>query len=178
VWVPAGAPAAVNLNTLAQQAANSVALPLPVVRMNPAAGQEQVVHVKTWLWIDPGAWRPVSATATAGPVSVTATATPDSVEWQMGDGRGDVRCNGPGRPYDLSRSAASQTPTCSYTYTQASSNAPGGAFKVTATITYHVTWAATGAPGGGDLGVATRSTTVSVRVGEIQAINGPTRQGG
>jgi hypothetical protein len=164
----------VNLNALAQQAANSVPLPSPAIRMNPAVGQEQVVRMTTWLWIDRTDWQPVSATATAGPVSVTATAAPTSVEWRMGDGSGDVVCNGPGTAYDPSRPAASQTPSCSYTYTHASSNSPGGVFMVTATITYHVTWVAAGAPGGGDLGVATRSATVPVRVAEIQAINGPT----
>jgi hypothetical protein len=177
VWAPAAAPV-VNLNALAQQAANSVPLPSPTIRMNPAVGQEQVVHMTTWLWINKGDWQPVSATATAGPVSVTATATPESVVWRMGDGVGDVVCDGPGTAYDRSRAAASQTPSCSYEYTHASSDAPGGAFQVTATITYHVTWVATGAPGGGDLGVANRTATVPVRVAEIQAINGPSGQEG
>jgi len=173
VWAPT-APV-VNVNALAQQAASATALPSPAVRRNPAG--EQVTQVQTWLWIDPGQWRPVSATATAGNVTVTATATPESVTFTMGDGGPPVTCDGPGTPYDPSRPASSQSTDCSYTYATSSNQAPGGAFMVTATVSYHVTWVAAGAPGGGDLGVATRSFTEPVRVAQIQALNQPTGQG-
>src|SRR5437588_771114 len=72
--------------------------PPPTVNLNPAATQDQLVELPTWLWIDPNQWRPVSATATAGPVSSTVTATPKHVVWKMGDGF-SVICNGPGTPY-------------------------------------------------------------------------------
>ena len=84
--------------------------PAPEIRLNPPAGEEQVVNVPTWMWLDRSAWQPVSATASAGAVTVTATASPRSVRWDMGNGD-VVVCDGPGTPYDPARPAGDRRAT-------------------------------------------------------------------
>jgi hypothetical protein len=159
----------VNLPGLAQQAASQIPLAAPSIDMAPPATSEQLVNVSTWMWINPAAWQGQSATAAAGPVSATATATPVEVVWSMGDGQ-QIRCAGPGTPYDPSNPNA--TTNCSYTWPQSSAGQPDGAYQVTATVYWQVTWTATGAPGGGDLGqVAGPTARVAVRVAESQAVN-------
>ena len=167
-WVSgAQPPAAVVVQVapvvVAEQAARQLGLGSPTIEMAPPDGSAQLVGVASWLWIDPAAWRAVSASATAGPVTTTATATPTKVVWNMGDGD-SVTCDGPGTPYSASDPNA--TTACSYTWP-----APGR-FTVTATVYWSVAWTATGAPGGGNLGVqAGQPAEVPVTVTESQAIN-------
>ena len=173
VWL-AQPPPAVNPAALAQQALDYNKLPLPGVEMSPPANRDQLVNLETWLWVDPAAFQPVSASAAAGGVAVTTTAAPEQVTWDMGNGD-RVICAGPGTPYDSSKPASSQSTPCSYTYRQSSAGQPGDAFRVTATVSWQVTWTATGVapgqPAAGNLGVVTRSSTVNVRVAEAEATN-------
>ncbi|MDP9402848.1 MAG: hypothetical protein M3P85_05825 [Actinomycetota bacterium] len=170
VWIPTRA--AVDPAVLAQQALQNTAIPAPLVGMNPRPTQPQVVNLPTWLWIDPAAWAPVSATASAGGVTVRTTAGPQSVIWDMGNGE-KMTCDGPGKPYNYTARDADQHPTCSYTYRHSSATATGGVFPVTATVVWRVRWTVVGGAGGGDLGTASRTATVAVRVAEIQAVNRP-----
>jgi hypothetical protein len=170
-WVSGATPPAavvvqVNPVVVAQQAVRQLGFASPAIEMAPPDGSPQLVGVATWLWIAPGAWRTLAASATAGPVTTTATATPSKVVWDMGDGD-TVTCDGPGTAY--SPSAPNATTGCSYTW-------PGpGSFTVTATVYWSVTWTASGAPGGGNLGVqAGPPAQVPVMVTESQAINTPT----
>lgn len=166
---PAPAPLPIDPVLLAQQAASELPLPTGGIEMAPPVSAEQLVNVPTWLWLDPGTWQPLSATATAGPVSVEATAIPTEVLWDMGDGH-QITCPGPGTPYNAQDPNA--TTDCSYTWTQSSADQPNGAYEVTATISWSVTWSATGAPGGGNLGpVAGPAAHASVRVAESQGLN-------
>jgi len=160
VWSPQRTP--VDPVALAQQALQYVPLSPPLIGMSPAPGRDQLVNVATWLWVDPAAWAPVSASASAGGVRVTTTATPVRVVWDMGDGAA-VTCPGPGTPYDPAHPAA--TPSCSYTYRR-----PGERLAVTATVEWSVRWVSTSGAGG-DLGVARRASSVPVRVAESQAVN-------
>jgi hypothetical protein len=170
VWVtgaqPAAVTVAVNPAALAQQAAKQLGFGSPTIEMAPPDGSPQLVGVASWLWIDPGEWRTLTASASAGPVTTTATATPAKVVWDMGDGN-SVTCDSPGTPYSASEPNA--TTNCSYTWPDP------GSFTVTATVYWTVTWTATGAPGGGSLGLqAGPPATVGVKVTESQAINTPT----
>ena len=170
IWVTGAKPAATTVQiapvVVAEQAAKTLGLASAVIEMAPPDGHPQLVNVATWLWVNPSAWHPVTATATAGPVTTTATATPSKVVWDMGDGQ-SVTCDGPGTAY--SPSLPNATPGCSYTW-------PGpGSFTVTATVYWSVTWTASGTPGGGSLGVqAGPPAQVPVTVTESQAINTPT----
>jgi hypothetical protein len=166
VWVTNAQPAAamqINPVVVAQQAASQLAFGSPTIEMAPPDGDPQLLGVATWLWIDPGAWRTLTATANAGTVTATATATPTKVVWDMGDGN-SVTCDGPGTPYDPSN--PNGTTDCSYTWSVA------GSYHVTATVYWSVLWTAVGATGGGNLGVqAGPAAQVPVTVTESQAIN-------
>jgi hypothetical protein len=166
VW----SPQRVSPQQLAQQARDEVPTPSPTVHMNPPADKGEVTNVETWLWIDPSQWQPVTASASAGNVTVTTTATPDHVVWNMGN-RDTVTCNGPGKPYDTSRPAREQSTDCGYTYRRSSARESDGRYHVTATVYYQVAWTATGVAAGGALAPITRSSTVAIRVAEIQALN-------
>ena len=166
-WVTGAKPVATTVQVapvlVAEQAAKTLGLTSAVIEMAPPDGHPQLVNVATWLWVNPSAWHPVAATATAGPVTTTAVATPTKVVWDMGDGH-SVTCDGPGTAYDSSSPDASTN--CSYTWPTA------GTFTVTATIYWSVTWAAAGAAGGGSLGVqAGPAVAVTVHVVQSQAIN-------
>ena len=169
-WVTGAQPAAETVQVdpvaVAQQAAQQLGFGSPTIEMAPPDGAPQLVGVVSWLWIDPGQWRTLTASAAAGPVTVTATAVPSKVVWDMGDGD-SVTCDGPGTPYSASDPNA--TTDCSYTWPDP------GSFAITATVYWTVTWTATGAPGGGNLGVqAGPPAQVPVTVTESQAINTPT----
>jgi hypothetical protein len=168
-WVTGAQPDAtavqVNSVVLSEQAVKQLGFAPPTIEMAPPSGSPQLVGVATWLWIDRGAWRPLSASASAGPVTTTATATPTKVIWDMGDGQ-SVTCDGPGTPYSASHPDAGTD--CSYTWSRP------GSYQVTATVYWSVTWTAAGAPGGGNLGLqAGPAAQVAVRVTESQAINTP-----
>jgi hypothetical protein len=168
IWVTNATPVAAQVNPVlvAEQAVKQLPLGSPTIEMAPPDDSDQLVGVATWLWIDPGAWKTLAATATIGTVTTTATATPSKVVWDLGDGN-QVTCDGPGTPY--SPSAPDATTDCSYTWPQT------GSYTVTATVYWSVTWTATGAPGGGNLGVqAGPPAAVQVAVTESQAINTPT----
>lgn len=167
VWVPDRA--RVNPRTVAEEALDRAPIPLPEPQLNPPAGQDQVVNVETWLWIDEAQWRPVSASATAGGLTVTATAGPVRVEFDMGNGDA-LTCAGPGTPYDTGRPAAEQQTDCGYTYTRSSAAAPDGVFTLSATTVWQVTWRSSDGRSG-SLGEVARTTSLPVRVAEIQSVN-------
>jgi hypothetical protein len=97
------------------------------------------------------------------------TATPRAVRWDMGTGD-RVTCHGPGTPYDLSVPDDAQDTDCSYTYRRSSAGQPDQRYRVSARMRWRVRWTASGIAGGGDLGSVTRSTTLSLRVAEGQAL--------
>lgn len=173
VWLPNAAPTAappqVDPAVLAQQARSQLALATPAIHMAPPVSSAQLINVPTWLWIDPGGFQALTATATAGPVSATATATPLTVVWDLGDGH-QLTCDGPGTPYDPAHPNVATD--CSYTWSEPSGGQPDGTFDVTATISWQVSWTASGAPGGGTFGtVAGPTSHAAVQVTESQAIN-------
>jgi hypothetical protein len=172
------APAVVNPGAspraAAAQAAASIVLPSPSIRVNPAAFS--VVNLPTWLSIDPAAWHTFQATATVSGVTATAVAVPETVTWTMGDG-GRVQCNGPGTAYDPQLPAGAQSTSCAYTYGRSSVGEPSGdgdpndgAFPVTATVSWKVIWTAVGAPGGGDLPSLQTSSAGAIRVEQVESV--------
>ena len=179
VYVRAGQPAPTGPSpaVLAQQALASMRLGTPAIHTAPPLSAATAVNVDTWFYMDSAAWRPLSATATAGPVSATARAVPSKVVWTTtrispppsaadeGSSSGSLTCAGPGVPYDTVLAAQGRGP-CVYYY-----RSPG-TYRLTATVYYSVTWTAQGAPGGGDLGlVAAPSSSTPIRVDELVSVN-------
>lgn len=144
---------------LAAEALASIGIEGPSIRTSPSAGR-LVVHVPAWLWVDPGWWQPYGATASAGRVTATVTARPRSTSWSTGDGS-SLRCGGAGRPWrpGLPESATD----CSHTYLTASG------FDLSATVALEVTWTSNVGVGGA-LPAISRTSSIEVVVGEIQAI--------
>lgn len=156
----------VDPRQLASDALASVAIGTASIGTSPSANGRLYVQVPTWLWLDPGWWHPYEATARAGAVWSTVRATPVEVVWSLGDGHTMV-CRGPGTEWRaaLPESASS----CTYTYRTSSAGRSGGTFRLQATVTFAVAWSSNAAAGG-VLPAITRTSTLDVEVGEIQAI--------
>lgn len=148
--------------SLAERARSELAITYPEPRTSPAIDIDQIVGIETWLWIDPSAWQPLTATAAIPGLSVTATATPKQVTWDMGDGT-IVTCHGPGTPYDDARSPSSQTTDCGHVYQYA------GRYDATATMTWSVSWSASDGTNG-NLADVTRTTRFPLTVIQRQAV--------
>lgn len=162
--VPEGG--AVDPRALAAEALATVSIPAPSVSTSPSRDGRLYVGVPTWLWLDESWWQPYEATARAGRVSSTVRATPATVTWATGDGA-QVTCNGPGVAWRAG--LAEDASTCTHTYRKASDAQRDGRFSLRATVTIRVSWT-TNVAGGGALPAITRTTTVPVEVGEIQAV--------
>ena len=152
----------VTPGTLANQALKELPLLYPRPRTAPPTTVKQVVGIRTWMWVDPADWRPISATAAIPGLAATVTATPTKTIWDMGDGA-TVICNGPGTVYDPSTPDADQHSDCSHTYQH------DGTYNVRATIVWSVSWTATNGAGG-NLGLVQRSTQFAVTVEQRQAV--------
>lgn len=155
---------------LADEALERTPLPEPAIAMAPRPEIPQLVNLPTFLWIPAEQWKPFTASASAGPVTSTVTATPKRVIWDMGQGD-KVVCAGPGLPYDPALSDEANPSTCRFTYRRSSAGQPNRAFTVTATVEWETTWTVTGAAGGGGLGTVSRSSSTTVTVAELQALN-------
>jgi hypothetical protein len=186
MFIPQGQP--VDPEQLLAQARQHLALPGPALQLSPSAGQWQYVQMATWAWVPRSSWVPLTASASAGGVSVSVTATPvrlDLTYQTSGDGAtATASCAGPGTPYsdglaeseDPSSPVQAASPDCGWTWQASSVDTPDQKYAVTGHVVYHAVWAVTGAAGGGDLGdLPGADTTFRVAVGEIQALNLPTR---
>jgi len=158
----------IDPRALMEEALSRLRIPDPVMAANPPVGQQSLVQVPTWLWLDAGYWQSRSETASAGGASATVTAQPVAARWDMGDGT-VVPCDGPGDPWTPATPAAA-TSSCSHTYLASSSAQPGNAYTTTVTVTWEVSWTSTIAGAGGDLADQTRSTSAQIPVAEVQAL--------
>jgi len=174
VWIPQ-----LSARQLATQSSLLVygKLPRPGFRFAPSA-DDVVVKVGTWIWTDPSAWKPVTATAwiptPTGIIWTRTTATPITMRFDTDDavyaggGRGSTMCLGPGVPWTPLAGDTTTSP-CSYSYRHASSSRPGGRFPATMSVTWAITWTSN-VGAGGVLPPYTNSANLTVRVRELQAL--------
>ena len=153
----------IDAPTLARQAFKILPLDYPLPSTAPPASQPQLVGVRTWLWIDPADYRPITASVAVPGLEVTATATPQQVRWLMGDADHVVTCDGPGTPYAAAVPDDAQHTDCSYVFQRS------GDVTVTAVIDWVVTWRATDGSGG-TLPTVSRGTSFPLAVAQRQAI--------
>jgi len=160
---------------VAEQAENSLTLPDPTLDFNPSPSA--IVNLPTWLWIDPSIWHDYSVTASVDDVSATATAIPVSVTWTTGDG-GTLTCDGPGIAFRDDEPSASQSTSCSHTYSTTSIGqwTPDGdlndaEYVVSATVTWEVDWSTSNGAGGGSLPTLTTTRWAGLRVEQIESVN-------
>jgi hypothetical protein len=178
VQVCGGLPLAINLYKLggaltpvllAQQAYKELSPPVPAVTTAPPAGQEGLVGLPEWFWVNAADYHPITKTVTVGGVSATVTATPGKISFNPGDGQGTVECDGPGTPYDSAEPPASQSSDCTFLYSEPSTGQPGSAFMATITVTWSATWTGTGGVGG-PLGAIQRHTTIALRIAQGETV--------
>lgn len=174
VWIPQ-----LSARQLATQSSLLVygKLPRPGFRFAPSA-DDVVVKVGTWIWTDPSAWKPVTATAwiptPTGIIWTRTTATPITMRFDTDDsvyaggGRGNTTCLGPGVPWTPLAGDTTTSP-CSYSYRHASSSRPSGRFPATMSVTWAITWTSN-VGAGGVLPPYTNSANLTVRVRELQAL--------
>lgn len=162
--IPEGGPA--DPYQLALDAVASVGIAPPAIRTSPSESGRLYVQVPIWLWLERSWWQPYEATANAGRVWSSVRATPVATTWNLGDGS-SVSCRGPGTPWQPG--VTEDASTCTHTYRTSSASRPGGMFGMEATVTFEVAWTSN-ATGGGTLPAITRTSSIEVEVGEIQAI--------
>jgi hypothetical protein len=167
VWLTAP-PAAPSAEQVAQRAVARLVLPQARIGLSPAG--TQLVGLPVWLWLAPGSWSPVSATASVAGVSVTATARPVRARWGTGDGSAVV-CTGAGTPWRAGMDPAAGSPDCGYRWPRSSAGARGDAYTLTVSVTWQVGWA--GAGRSGTVAGLSTAATRQVRVAESQALIQP-----
>ena len=149
--------------TLANQALKELPLLYPRPRTAPPRTATQVVGIRTWMWVDPADWHPISATASIPGLAATVTASPTKTIWDLGDGSEPIVCDGPGTVYDPSKPDGDQHSDCSRAFQH------DGTYPVRVTIVWSVTWTATNGDGG-NLGLFQRSTQFNITVEQRQAV--------
>ena len=171
-WVPE-----LSADELAEQASHTLSrrVPSPVVGMAPPP-DAGIVNSRSWFWVSPGWWTPVSVTATIptprGPLGVTTTATPTTLRFAPGDGSPPVACRGPGVMYTAPLHDLLST-DCTHRWTVPSVVA-GGRFPSRVSVVWQVRWrATTGASG--TLPDITTSLPIGTVVDEVHALARRTR---
>lgn len=152
--------------TLAEEALASIGIDGPAIRTSPSAEGRLYVQVPTWLWLDESWWQGYEATASAGRISSTVTARPTRTSWSLGDGT-SLTCAGPGRAWQPG--LPEDATDCAHIYRTSSTARPGGTFELSATVHFEIAWTSNMGIGG-ELPAISRSSSVPVEVGEIQAV--------
>lgn len=154
-----GEPALPSAEVLAAHARELVVVVVPSPHTSPE-GAPQLAGKRTWFWIHPDDWRPVTARAELPGLWAEVTATPTRAVWTPGDGSPAVTCDGPGRPHP---GTAGATTTCGHPYTVE------GTYTLRLAVTYTVTWTSSdGQSGTQDPFVLT--TTQPITVDERQVV--------
>ncbi|MDT0267931.1 hypothetical protein RM844_16750 [Streptomyces sp. DSM 44915] len=167
---PADVPQAVDIELLAELAYERIRVPDTEIEMNP--GGAQTVNLATWLWLEQGAFEPVSVTASLDGygLSATTTATPVGLSIDPGTadavshpGSGECAIDAPAYRSGLE----GQDPPCGVTYLR--STAAGAAYSLTASVRWEIAWE--GSDGsGGVLPDGVFETSYDVTVDEVQTI--------
>jgi hypothetical protein len=161
-------PAQIDPARLAREILARIQLQRVGIGITPEPGRTGVLGLPTYLWVNnagPHTLGPISDSATEGGVTVTLTAKVSNVVWNLGDGT-TITCTGAGTPY-RDEFGARPSPTCGHTYEHASTELPGGVYRVTATAVWDVTW--TGGGQSGQIPFEVGSST-TIRIGEVQAL--------
>ncbi|MFB7932957.1 MULTISPECIES: hypothetical protein [Streptomyces] len=170
-----GVPQAIDTETLAGLAHQRTVVPPTKVSLAPQG--KSTVNAPTWIWLDKGAFKPVSVTAslpgtglwattTAKPVSLHIDPGTEDAESLPASGECGINDDGSiGEPY--ARGKAELTPPCGVRYLRSSGD---GSYPLEATLTWEISWEGSGGTGG-DLPNGTFATTTQVPVQEYQAVN-------
>lgn len=162
---------------LAVQAAATFRLPDPSGHRSPSEDKNiggypfTYINLWTYYWTDPGTWKSLTATASAGGNYATVTATPVSLTFDPGDGSDSGSCAGPGRAWQESDgNNAPSDGACGFQYSHITG--PGYDHPVTSTqtIVWRLTWTGSNNTNG-TLTQKTTSTNGPLNVLQIQTVN-------
>lgn len=157
-----GAPNTVDPRAVAAGVMKRMTIPLPRVEISPTG--DQIVNLASWFWISN--WSPITGSATVEGVTVKVTARPSSARWSFGDGS-SATC-APGVPWS---EASDGDRACTHVWRRSSAAQPSDAYRMSVTVNWNASFTVTGGAGGGALSPISRTTTMPVRVAEVQAIN-------
>ncbi|GAA1370185.1 hypothetical protein [Catellatospora chokoriensis] len=155
------------LAAITRRATDRLALPTPAIATSPDLNTPQIVHLPTWLWIEPGWWTARTATASVPGITITARAEPVTITWHTGDGK-TVICANAGTAWTAVSAPDAKSPTCGHTYTSTSEAAPGGIFTLSAVATWRISWSGAGMSGTEPSLITT--TAAGIRVTEVRAL--------
>ncbi len=154
---------------LANDAYAELSPPTLTVGTAQPSGQDALVGLPEWFWIDAANYQTLSRTVSLADLSATVTAKPGPLVINPGvHGQGSFTCLGPGTPYNPTESAPSHQSSCTSLYTQPSAGQPGNEFTVTVSVTWTTTWTGTG----GTLAPITRMTTIELPIAQAEAVYG------
>ncbi|MFF7313030.1 hypothetical protein [Streptomyces sp. NPDC008137] len=178
-WVDNGktpdVPQAIDPETLAGLAHQRTVVPPTKISLAPDG--KSTVNAPTWIWLDKGAFKPVSVTASLPGTGLWATTTAKSVSLHIDPGTEDAESlpasgecginddGSIGEPY--ARGKAELTPPCGVRYLRSTGD---GSYPLEATLTWEISWEGSGGTGG-DLPNGTFATTTDVQVQEYQAVD-------
>lgn len=159
------------------EAVNALAMRGPEIRTAPPVDGAALVNLPVWMWTEVGGrvWpegAPLHEFAAGAGQRVDAYAEPLRIEWDMGDGRSPVLCQGPGTAWERGTNLL-EPGECHHIYRSASRHQPDGRYEIVAITTWQVSWEINGAFDGGlEIGVG---STTSYQVNEIQVLTGNDR---
>lgn len=154
---------------LAEQAYAKLSPPTLAVGTAPPSGQDGLVGLPEWFWIDAADYLTLSTTVSLAGLSATVTAKPGPLVINPGDDQATFTCPGPGTQYNPAEFAASQQSDCTFLYTQPSVDQPRSEFTVTVSVTWTATWTGTGGTGG-TLAPITRTTTIELPIAQAETV--------
>lgn len=161
----AAAPSRESVAAIARQAALSMTLPDPDIKVGPEPERNEwdmaVVGYPLWLWTTTPST--MSSSLSESGITLTLDASRRGVVYDMGDGK-QVECT-TSTPWTPAVKPAAPSPDCGYTYAWPS--LPKGSYTVTALSVWDVQWSALGYSG--TVEVRT-SASRQLPVGELQAV--------
>ena len=161
----AAAPSRESVAAIARQAALSMTLPDPDIKVGPEPERNEwdmaVVGYPLWLWTTTPST--MSSSLSESGITLTLDASRRGVVYDMGDGK-QVECT-TSTPWTPAVKPAAPSPDCGYTYAWPS--LPKGSYTVKALSVWDVQWSALGYSG--TVEVRT-SASRQLPVGELQAV--------
>lgn len=149
-WFVPNGEAVVDAGSIARDLVNRADFEYATAATAPGGEQPTYVGYRTWLWVPPEQWHPVSASLTVSGATVTIRATPVGVDWALGSRQ--MFCDEPGRPWKDGYPEDAQT-SCSVVFDEVE-GPNGDELNVAARIRYAVEWSCVGScsSASGDLG--------------------------
>jgi hypothetical protein len=150
----------------------------PDIATAPPLHTAGLVHLPTWLWIEPNDETWGSASYTTDPVggmAVRAEAEARRMVWDMGDGLDPRVCEdgSPGVAWQPGMDIGEGHGECTYRYLRPSRHEPDGTYQLTTTVEWEVTWSLSLAGGPyREIGsmIVDSWSTADYRVNEIQVL--------